>query len=90
MMRPLAFVCVATLVLGCGAGDDETLRRLGSAKADSAPLTSSSGDVRATNDTAHRDSSRTTSDLRLRVRDQDALDPSKVRKPPKPKKQKDH
>ena len=88
MIRTAALVGAAGLVLGCGGGDDETLRRLGSSKADSTPVASSSGDVRPANERELRDTARATSDLRLRVRDQDALDPSKVRKPPKGTKQK--
>jgi len=78
----VALAGAVTLVFGCGGGDDETLRRLESRKADSARDTSSGG-VRTAADSARRDSSRTTSDLRLRVRDRDALDPSKVRKAPR-------
>jgi len=73
------------LIAGCGRGNEKTLRELGSSKADTARLTSSSGDIRATNaDSAER----VASDLRLRVRDRDALDPSQVKKPKKAKRAK--
>jgi hypothetical protein len=77
MLRWVALAGAVTLVFGCGGGDGETLRRLESAKADSAR------DSSRVADSVRRDSSRTTSDLRLRVRDRDVLDPSKVRKAPK-------
>ena len=71
---------------GCGRGNEKTLRELGSSKADTARLTSSSGDVRATNaDSA----ALAASDLRLRVRDRDALDPGQVKKAKKAKKAKE-
>lgn len=78
------------LLVGCGRGDEKTLRELGSSKVDATKpdttrLTSSSGDVR----TVGRDSaSRPASELRLRVRDRAPLDPSQVRKTPKAKKPK--
>ena len=75
----------ALFAAGCGGGNEKTLRELGSSKADTTGLTSSSGDVRAVNaDSAARPGS----NLRLRVRDREPLDPSQVRKPPKAKKPK--
>ena len=73
------------LIAGCGRGNEKTLRELGSSKVDTALLTSSSGDVRA----ADADSAgRAASDLRLRVRDRDALDQSQVKRPKKAKRAK--
>ena len=72
-------------IAGCGGGNEKTLRELGSSKADTTALITSSGDVRAIDaDSAGRKAS----DLRLRVRDRDALDPRQVRKPTKAKKPK--
>ena len=70
------------LIAGCGRGDERTLRELGSSKADTGRLTSSSGEIRAANADSVGGAA---SDLRLRVRDRDALDPSQVKKPKKAK-----
>jgi hypothetical protein len=76
---------VVLFAAGCGGGNEKTLRELGSSKADTTRLTSSTGDVRAVDaDSAARPGS----DLRIRVRDRDALDPSQVRKATKAKKPK--
>jgi hypothetical protein len=89
MLRTLVAAGAVFAALGCGDGTDKTLRRLGSSKADTNALATSSGDVHRDSVSRARDSaSRTASEMRLRVRDQDALDPSQVRKAPKPKKQK--
>jgi hypothetical protein len=92
MMRRTVFVAgVIFAVVGCGDGTDKTLRQLGSSKADTSAMASSSGDVRRDSASGVPDSaSRRASEMRLRVRDQDALDPSQVRKTPKGKKQKNN
>jgi hypothetical protein len=73
------------LIAGCGRGNEKTLRELGSSKADTSGLTYSAGEIRAPNTDS---AAYPASDLRLRVRDRDALDPSQVRKPKKAKKAK--
>lgn len=84
-MIRFAFALVSVALVGCGRGDEKTLRELGSTKVDTTRVTSSSGDVKA----GVRDSVRApASDLRLRVRDREPLDPSQVRKPAKAKKPK--
>ena len=84
-IRATSALAAVLLIAGCGRGNEKTLRELGSSKADTARLTSSSGDVRATNaDSA----ARAASDLRLRVRDRDAMDPSQAKKPKKAKRAK--
>jgi hypothetical protein len=82
-MLPKALAVGAViLIAGCGDGSDKTLRQLGSSKIDTSQLTSASGDVRLDDERDRRDStSLKTSELRLRVRDRDALDPSEVRQP---------
>src|ERR1043166_5436658 len=80
MMRAVVAAGVVMVIVGCGDGADKTLRRLGSAKVDSTALTSSNGDVGPADERHRRDSAKgPTSDLRLRVRDRDALDPGQVR-----------
>jgi len=72
---PSAAILVVTTTLwcACGSGDQRTLQRLGSAKADSA--SGNVADNPPAGDTARATvKRRTTSDLRVRVRDQDALD----------------
>jgi hypothetical protein len=82
MIRSAVAAGVVIVVVGCGGGSDKTLRRLGSSKIDTAHHTSSDGDVRPSDERDRGDSvARKTSELRLRVRDRDALDPSQVRVP---------
>lgn len=70
---PLAsLVLAAAVCCACGSDNQRTLQRLGSSKADSA-TDSAAGSLRAVDSTRIATKRGMTSDLRVRVRDRDAL-----------------
>lgn len=70
---PLAILVIAAAVCcACGSDNQRTLQRLGSSKADSA-TDSAAGNLGAADSARIATKRGTTSDLRVRVRDRDAL-----------------